>query len=134
MSSARRPPRSLRSGIALAVLMGPTDAPTRAQVQVMGFGTAPTENTSMALLEGQASTIAVPDPEAAKPGVMVASGPRETEPGIVNHLPLPTVAPVESPSYAIAVDKLTADQTQLTAGGCYSMCGKASGAPRAAHH
>jgi len=99
-------PRSLRPGTTFELLMDPTDATTRAQVQFMGFGTAPNGDITMTFLhEGQAVTIAMPDPEAAKGGAAAASGPRKAEPGNSNHLP--TVVPGELLSYAVAVgDKL----------------------------
>jgi len=101
-------PKSLRAGTAFEVLMDPTDATSRAQVQFSGFGTAPNGDITLTFLhEGQAVTIAMPDPDAVASGARAASGPRKAEAGNSNHLP--TVVPGELLSYAVAIgDRLKA--------------------------
>jgi len=100
-------PRSLKKGTTFELLMDPTDATSRAQVEFLGFGVAPNKDITMSFLhEGQTMTVTMPDPDAAV-AASADSGPRKAEPGNANQLP--TVVPGELLSYVVNVgDKLVA--------------------------
>lgn len=106
--------KTLAAGTQFELLINPTNYAKRAQVSFGGFGTTPTGDLLLTFSHaGLTTTIAVPDPDAAKGGLTGQVGPRKADPSSAHELACEV--PGELMSYAVkAGDVLTAGQPICT--------------------